>query len=291
MTIRRLPIAQSSKYPFVLDNVLNETQDFRWCRRGDGRYCGVLAGHHIHVWQDEPCVLMYHSNPDTDLTDLLRSYFRFDDPIDDIYKDISSRCDTLAQLVKEYPSLRVLRQPDPWECMVAYICSRRVRPPRIAERVEMIAKELGDKVELNGDVRYTFPAPEVVHKAGVDVLAGLKLGLSDVPGYIIAAAKRISNGELNLCKLVQRPYGEARLQLMRCKGVGSKIADCIALFSMEKTQAFPVDSRVREAVKKHYFPWLGKQADTKFDESIVIWAQERFGKYAGYANQLLYMEG
>ena len=291
MTIRRLPIAQSSKYPFVLDNVLNERQDFRWRRRGDGRYCGVLAGHHIHVWQDEPCVLMYHSNPDTDLNDLLRSYFRLDDDMDDIYKDISSRCDTLAQLVKEYPSLRVLRQPDPWECMVAYICSRRVTPPRIVERVEMIAKELGDKVELNGDVRYTFPAPEVVRKAGVDVLAGLKLGLSDIPGYIIAAAKRISNCDLDLGRLAQLPYGEARLQLMGCKGVGSKIADCIALFSMEKTQAFPVDSRVREAVKKHYFPWLGKQADTKFDESIVIWAQERFGKYAGYANQLLYMEG
>ena len=294
MTIRRLPIDQSTKYPFVLDDVLNGTQDFRWCRRDDGRYCGVLAGHHIHMRQCGD-VLEYRSSPDIDLTDLLHSYFRLDDDIDCIYDYISSRCKKINQLVKECPSLRIMRQPDPWECMVAYICSRRVTPPRIAERVERIAEKLGDKVELNGDVRYTFPVPKKFLNAGEEVLADLKLGLQDVPGYIIAAAKRICDGGLDLAGLDQLPYGEARLQLMGCKGVGSKIADCVALFSLGKTEAFPVDSRVRKAVATQYFPWLEKQLEkqsdkSKFDDSIVIWAQERFGKYAGYVNQLLYMD-
>ena len=285
MTIRQLRIKKSNKYPFKLDAVLNDTQDFRWCKLGGGWHSGMLAGQHIHVRQSGN-VLEYYSSSDTDLNCLLHSYFRLDDPIDDIYADLSSRDQKIADLIEKYPWLRILRQPDPWECMAAFLCSRRVSPPRIAERVERMAKKLGDKVKLNGEVRYTFPAPEKFLCAGVEELKGLQLGLRDVPGYIIAAAERIYGGKLDLCGLAQPEvsYGEARLQLMGCKGVGDKIADCIALFALGKMQAFPVDSRVRKAVKAHYFPCLEKQSN----ESIVIWAQERFGPYAGYANQFLY---
>ena len=294
MTIRRLSIDQSTKYPFCLNTCAEAAQDFRWRKLGSGWYSTVLNGNLIHMRQNDDGV-EYESDSDADLNGLLHSYFRLDDDIDSIYADISSRCEKINQLVKECPSLRIMRQPDPWECMVAYICSRRVTPPRITERVERIAEKLGDKVELNGDVRYTFPVPKKFLNAGEEVLAGLKLGLRDVPGYIIAAAKRIRDGGLDLAGLDQLPYGEARLQLMGCKGVGSKIADCVALFSLGKTEAFPVDSRVRKAVATQYFPWLEKQLEkqsdkSKFDDSIVIWAQERFGKYAGYVNQLLYMD-
>ena len=290
MTIRRLPITQSPKYPFKLDDVLNGTQDFRWRRRDDGRHCVVLARQHIHVWQDGDS-LEYESDSGTDLNGLLHSYFRLDDDIDAIYADISSRCDTVARLVEEYAWTRIMRQPDPWECMAAFLCSALATPLKIAARVERMAEKLGDEVELNGDVRHTFPTPEKFLDAGVkEKLAGLQLGLPGVPGYIIAAAERICDGKLDLRGLAQPEisYGEARLRLMASNCVGSKIADCIALFSLDKMNAFPVDSRVRKAVKACYFPWLNKQSDAKFDESIVIWAQERFGPYAGYANQFLY---
>ena len=158
--------------------------------------------------------------------------------------------------------------------------------------MERIAQKLGCKVALNGEVRYIFPAPEKFLDDGVEEeLAGLQLGLPGVPGYIIAAAERICDGKLDLRGLAQPEisYGEARLRLMDSNGIGSKIADCIALFSLNRMQAFPVDSRVRKAVVTQYFPWLEKQSDkSKFDDSIVIWAQERFGPYAGYANQFLY---
>ena len=285
MTIRQLRIKKSNKYPFKLDAVLNDTQDFRWCKLGGGWHSGVLTGQHIHVRQSGN-VLEYYSGPDSDLNALLHSYFRLDDPIDDIYADLSSRDQKVAGLIANYPWLRIMRQPDPWECMAAFLCSALATPLKIAERVERMAKKLGDPLELNGEVRYTFPAPEKFLCAGVEELKGLQLGLRGVPRYIIAAAERICDGKLDLCGLAQPEvsYGEARLRLMDCDGIGGKIADCIALFSLDKMKAFPVDSRVRKAVKAHYFPCLEKQSN----ESIVIWAQERFGPYAGYANQFLY---
>ena len=36
-------------------------------------------------------------------------------------------------------------------------------------------------------------------------------------------------------------YAEAKWRLMGCYGVGDKVADCIALFALDKTEAFPVD--------------------------------------------------
>ena len=289
MMIRRLPIKQFPKYPFKLDVCAEAAQDFRWRELRDGGYSILLDGKLIHMRQNNDGI-EYESDCDADLNELLHSYFRLDDDMDTIYGTLSSHDERMAELIRKYPSTRLMRQPDPWECMAAFLCSRRARPPRIAERVERIAQKLGCKVELDGEVRYTFPAPEKFLDDGVEELAGLQLGLSRVPGYIIAAAERICAGKLDLCKLAQPEvsYGKARLRLMDSNGVGSKIADCIALFSLDKMQAFPVDSRVRKAVVTQYFPWLNKQSDAKFDESIVIWAQERFGPYAGYANQFLY---
>ena len=285
MTIRQLRIRQSNKYPFCLDTCAEAAQDFRWRELRGGGYSILLDGKLIHMWQNDDCI-EYESDCDADLTDLLRSYFRMDDDIDTIYGTLSLCDERMAELICKYPSTRIMRQPDPWECMVAFLCSRRVSPPRIAERVERMAQKLGDKVELNGEVRYTFPTPEKVCKRGEGRLEALKLGFRDVPSYIIAAAERICDGKLGLHKLAQPEvsYGEARLRLTDCDGIGGKIADCIALFSLDKMNAFPLDSRVERTVRELYFPWLKKQ----LDESIVIWAQERFGPYAGYANQFLY---
>ena len=81
------------------------------------------------------------------------------------------------------------------------------------------------------------------------------------------------------------PYAEAIKQLEECVGIKDKISNCIALFALDKMEAFPVDSRVWESIKG-CFP--GEKRPYS-DKVVVKWAQERFGKYAGYANQFLYM--
>ena len=216
---------------------------------------------------------------------MLRSYFRLCDPIDEIYDEISCRDAKVGKLTKQYPWLRVLRQPDPWECMVAYICSPRSNVPSIRGMVETIAWTLGCPIELDGDVRFCFPNSETVFCANIKPLEELRLGL-DRHFRIFAAAELIHNSQLNLNNLAKPhvPYADAIKQLKKCKGIRDKISNCIALFALEKTEAFPVDSRVWEAIKG-YFP-DGKRPYS--DSVIVRWAQDRFGEYAGYANQFLY---
>ena len=270
--------------PFDLDAILDGTQDFRWRPWKDDWHSGVLRGNLIHIRQIKGGV-EYRAHSDCD--DLLTSYFRLDEDMAAVRADLSDRDAKTARLMEKYPHLRVLRQPDPWEGLVAYLCSANNNVARISAMVESVAEKLGDEVELEDETRHAFPTPRQVVAAGEGILDELKLGL-DRSSKIVEAAERIGAGELNLAHLSQPAvgYAEAKRCLMDCRGIGDKVADCIALFALDKREAFPVDRWIGRAVARHYFP--GQQPASA--NHLVMWAQERFGKHAGYAGQLLFLE-
>lgn len=267
--------------PFDLADVLDGTQDFRWFCRQDGWYSGVLAGNLLHVRQVHGG-LEYRA--ENDLDDLLRCYFRLDDDLDSTRAELASVDVRIGELVGRHCYLRVLHQPDPWECMVAYICSANNNVARIREIVERIAVQLGQPVKLGSEVRHTFPSPAAVLEAGEENLAKMRLGLNRHV-KIVAAAKRVCDGELDLQQLAQprTPYIQAKRKLMECRGVGPKIADCIALFALDKPEAFPIDVWVRRALGA-YFP----DHEVPTNPGLVRWAQDYFGRNAGLASQLLF---
>ena len=282
---RHLPLDPHTNHLFNLQKCLEGRQDFRWRKLDNGWHSVVLNNTLIHIPQTDDR-LTYQSTPDADLTCLLTTYFRLDDDLDAIYTEITARDDHIANLIQKYPCVRLMRQPDPWECLVSYICSARAAPPRITQRVETIATQLGHPLTLDGETRHAFPDPATVLNAGPARLAQIALGFQRVPHAIIQAAKRISEGHLDLHRLAQPdiPYHEVISQLTNLYCVGPKIANCVALFALNKTEAFPVDSRVRNTIKRLY-----PSHTCSTDDQIISWAQDLFGHHAGYANQFLYM--
>ncbi len=277
----QLTIAQ----PFDLAESLESGQAHRWRKLEDGWYSGVLGRRLIHIRQNSAgaeyrvaraCVALDIAETDP----LLRSYFRLDDDIHAIYADIR-RDRRVAEMVARYPGLRILRQ-EPWECTVAFICSATSNIPRIHQNMEAMADSLGESLELDGEVRHTFPSPERLASAGEGFLRELGLGFR--APYVVAAARRVCDGELDLDELIRLPYPETKARLMDCYGIGAKIADCIAVFALEKLEAFPVDVWVRRALAEWYFPMQKKPPD----RAMVEWAQDYFGQYAGYSQQYLF---
>lgn len=265
--------------PFDLAESLESGQAHRWRRLGDGWYSGVLGGRLLHLHQSQ-AGLEYQATGDSSVDDLLRAYFRLDDDIEAIYGEIC-RDRRVAAMVDQYPGLRILRQ-EPWECTVAFICSATSNIPRIHQNMEAMADSLGEPLELNGEVRRTFPSAERLASAGEGFLRELGLGFR--APYVVAAAERVCRGELDLDELIRLPYPETKGRLMDCYGIGAKIADCIAVFSLEKLEAFPVDVWVRRALAEWYFPMQKKPPD----RAMVEWAQAYFGRYAGYSQQYLF---
>lgn len=268
---------------FCLDETLRlNTQDSRWHVREDGSHSGVLKGHLIHIRQDGR-VLEYRASEEANLDEMLNSYFRLDEDIKAIHRELVSIDGTMHKLVKDFPHMRVLRQPDPWETTVAFICSARKNPKGIAATVEKIAG-LGRWLHLAGDRRRAFPSFREVLACphGIDEMSlGLRRGQ-----HIVAAAERLRQDGPPWERLSHSSYGQTRWELDRFPGIGGKIADCIALFALGRREAFPVDSRVRSALRRHY-------GDTKnvSDDTLVLWGQEYFKEHAGYASQLLYLDG
>ncbi len=271
--------------PFDLAESLESGQAHRWKRLDDGWYSGVLGDRLLHLRQ-ESCGLEYRvagltgTPTDPDMASLLRAYFRLDDDIDAIYAEIC-RDRRVAAMVARYPGLRILRQ-EPWECTVAFICSATSNIPRIHQNMEAMADRLGQPLELEGEVRHTFPSAEQLASAGEGTLRELGLGFR--APYVVAAARQVCDGELDLDELIRRPYPDTKARLMECYGIGAKIADCIAVFSLEKLEAFPVDVWVRRALAEWYFPMQKKPPD----RAMVEWALGYFGRYAGYSQQYLF---
>ena len=274
----------SVSQPLDLGASLMGGQAHRWKDHGDGWYSNVLHGDLVAIRQPAPDVLEFHSapTPEPEMAGRLRRYLRLDDDIEAIYGDIIGRDGRLAEAVERYRGLRVLRQP-PWECLVAYICSANNNIRRIHQNMESLAAEFGAPLTLHGWRRHTFPPPAALAQAGEGELR--RLGLGFRAPYVAQAAAAVRDGALDLPLLVERPYAEAKAALLQCHGIGPKIADCIALFALEKLEAFPIDVHVRHALWQRYFPGEPK-APT--ERRLLPWAQEKFGAYAGYANQYLF---
>lgn len=297
---RQLAIQQ----PFNLKLTLTMGQAFRWKELpaefyGDGHtwFSGVLGENLIHIRQTDDGVEYRVGGPDGERVailaddEMLRHYFREDDDIATIYADLS-RDPKMATIVDEHPGLRLLRQ-DPWECTVAYLCSANNNIKRISAIVEAVADNFGTVLKLVGEVRRTFPAAEQLIADSAQSAAKLKelrLGLKRARN-IMAVAQEICTDELDLSALRQQPYHKVRLRLMQCSGIGCKIADCIALFSLEQMEAFPVDVWVWRSITQAYPEWgfPDKGQPTSAQKAAVDkYARHELGEYAGYANQYLF---
>ena len=70
-------------------------------------------------------------------------------------------------------------------------------------------------------------------------------------------------------------------ELIGINGVGPKVADCVALFGYGHLEAFPVDVRISHVMDRMY-------GVTGSYKRVSEYGREKFGRYAGYAQELLY---
>lgn len=272
-------------HPLDLEASLLGGQAHRWRKEEteeEAWFSGVVRGNFVRLRQLAADRVEFHASPwpEASCIPILQHYFRLDDNLAHIQKEISHDR-RVAAMVGQYPGLRILRQ-EPWECLVAYICSANSNIQRIHQVMENIARSFGDPIELDGQVRYSFPTPIQLVEAGEMGLRQLGLGFR--APYVDRATREVVEGSLDLNALVRLPYLPAKERLMECYGIGSKIADCIAVFSLEKLEAFPIDVWVRRALGEWYFP--GEKPPP--DRELLVWAQGYFGQYAGYAQQYLF---
>ena len=145
-----------------------------------------------------------------------------------------------------YYGIRILKQ-EPWEALCSFIISQNNNIPRITGIIDRLCSTWGEKNEKG---EYSFPSYEILAGLTVEDLAPLKAGFRSK--YILDAAQKLKNKEIDLNKIYSATMDEAREELMKIKGVGKKVADCTLLYGFGRMEAFPVDVWVKRIVEELY---------------------------------------
>lgn len=262
---------------FNLNYTLDCGQVFRWERDGD-RWTGVVGDQVIRISQENGELLVDSKLP----PEFFSCYFRFDDNLPSIYKSIDKDL-LINRAIRKYKGLRLIRQ-DPWECLISYMLSTASSIPMIQKRISLLSQLFGHELE---EGYFSFPDPETLAHADLSRLDECKLGFRSE--RIKDAAKEVLSGDLDLDVLFRLEYRYARDHLMRIRGIGEKVADCVLLFAYGKLEAFPVDTHIRQIIQHYHI-------DDNFFNSYTNlsrmgdWGREYFGPYCGYAQQYLYYQ-
>lgn len=259
---------------FELNHTFDCGQCFRWNEDIDGSYIGVACGRVVRIIKKEENIYIKGGLPQD------KSFWinYFDLNLDyGMIKDELSKDEILKVAVKHGGGIRILNQ-EPFEIVISFIISANNRILMIKRAVENISRKFGEKIEFEGNTYYSFPTPESLSKASVEEIEGCGFRAP----YIVESTKAITQGIFQLEKVKNLTLAAAQLELVKLKGVGPKVADCILLFSMNKNEAFPVDVWVKRIMQYFY---LAPDVSLK---KIRDFGMEKFGENAGIAQQYLF---
>ncbi len=179
-----------------------------------------------------------------------KGYFDLEEDYGKIIALIDEKDDYLLRAAAFGSGIRILRQ-DLWEMIVSFIISQQNNIKRIRKCIDYLCERYGEKRKTqSGIVYYDFPTPKALSDVSMEDLYACNLGYRS--RYIHETAVSIASGQVDLKALRAMAYEEAKTELMKLHGVGVKVAECICLFALHQTQAFPVDTHIHKVLAKQY---------------------------------------
>lgn len=259
-----------------VETSINSGQVFLWTGEG-GTWHGINGTDVLRVREDPPDVRSAESGT--------YDLFRLSDDYSGILERISGD-GTVAGAVSRFSGLRLLRQ-DPFQCMISFIVSANSNIQRIRRSLRLLCSSFGGRLATGGSEFRTFPEPQSLAAARQAQL--LACGLGYRAPFVQKAAAMVAGGDIDLGRLRAAGYRTAQDALLQVPGIGSKVADCTMLFSLDKLEAFPLDRWMLRVLARHYSTVTGGGSLTPARyEGVRQGLVERFGPCAGYAQQFLF---
>lgn len=241
MTERSIP-------DFDLDQIARSGQCFRFRPLGERHYALVAGGRYLEVSQQGQTVRF--DCPEDEFEAVWRPYFDLDADYGRYKSAVAKRDKYLQSAIAAAGGLRILRQ-ELWETIVCFIISQQNNIARITKCVENLCLLFGETCyNKSKQVYNAFPSAERLAACTADELAPIRLGYR--AKYILAAARQVASGEVDLDAVRRMDYAHAKAELMRLTGVGVKVAECICLFALHHIDAFPIDTHIRQMLDAHY---------------------------------------
>ena len=265
---------------FDLKRTLECGQVFHWTATPSAdpneaaTYTGLIGDIPLRVEQCGACLRV---TPGTE--ELIGHYFALDRPLEEIYASFPLD-PTMQTALAACCGLRLIRQPV-WECLATFITSAMKRVAHIRQMSFTLRERFGKRVKFGGEILFAYPNPERLARASEAELRACGLGFR--AKNLLATARAVESGQIDLEAIRALPDEEARDALCRAPGVGPKVANCVLLFAYERDRAFPVDVWIERVLREGYFP-----EKTVTGRQLRDFAATHFGPYGGYAQQYLF---
>lgn len=224
---------------FDLDETLDCGQAFRWERveiEYKCTYKGFFLDRPLEISFDGEGFI-FHNVREEDFLSVWSDYFDLSTDYGLLKKQFSGD-DTLKKACGFAGGIRLLKQ-DAWECLCSFIISQNNNIPRIKGIISRLCSHYGH-----------FPSAAELALETPDSLSYLRSGFR--AKYIVDAAQKTASGEVSLKSISDMDIDDARKALMTIKGVGPKVAECVLLFGMHRTEAFPVDVWIKRVMEQYY---------------------------------------
>lgn len=267
---------------FDLEQTMECGQCFHFVRLSYNEYGISAFGRLLHIKQVGDTLTLYNVSLD-DFDNIWKKYFDLDRDYNEIKTFLIREDSKLKEAVETMGGVRILNQ-EFFETLISFIISQNKQIGHIKKIVADISKKYGTYLgQIKGEEFYSFPTLSQIRGVTVEELRELKTGFR--APYICDAIEKVlewnENGEYE--KLYSSEANVCREKLIQIKGVGMKVANCAMLFGLSKRDSFPVDVWIKRIMQFLYFE--GEETDNKVIEEF---ANKRFGKYGGYAQQYLF---
>lgn len=265
---------------FNIQQTLECGQCFHFEKIQEMEYGVVYKEHLLHIKQEDHRLICYGVTAE-EWKKIWCSYFDLNRDYHKIKEYLLEKDNRLKEAIEANDGIRILNQ-DFTETLMSFIISQNKQIPHIKAIVKNVSEKYGRKLGNIGNVEfYSFPDQQQLLKISEDEFRICKAGFR-APYLCDAAQKMVNDEELSIERFADYNYDEAKTQLMKIKGIGEKVANCILLFSLNYRNAFPIDVWIKRIMEKMYFD---KETDVK---TITKYAEEKFGVYGGYAQQYLF---
>lgn len=164
--------------------------------------------------------------------------------------------------------MRILRQ-DLWEVFISYVISQNNNIPKIKKSIQILCDRYSDGIH--------FPKPETLaYIPEAELMDGTALGYR--ADYIIGISKQVVEGKLDILKISQMSYADAYGTLLKIKGIGPKVANCIMLYGFHFMESYPIDTWMKKIITEDYSNY------TKND--YLEYINGSYSGFQGYVQQL-----
>jgi len=260
-----------------IHETINSGQIFLWENYRDVWF--VIDGQDIIMVKQTPFeIITFSKKP--------KNFFREDDNYGKILKNIT-KDKIVKKASKYYPGLRVTRQ-DPFQCCISFIVSANSNIPNIRMRLQKLCIKFGTSVNFDKKEFFVFPKPRTLADASINDLQ--ECGLGYRTKYVKDTSFFVDTGEIDFDYLKKADYQTVKESLLKLPGIGDKVADCIMLFSLEKLEAFPLDTWILKILQKYYSDkfHIEEKITKKKYENTHQQVLNHFGIYSGYSQQFLF---